>query len=72
MPVLKFETSVEVEGDFEVFCAKCNSGLCNGSDFRKSHGRGYDQLVVEPCETCLKAARDEAFEDGRIHEREES
>lgn len=71
MPVLKFETTVQVEGDFEVFCAKCNSGLCNVSDFRKSRGRGYNQLIVEPCATCLEEAREDGRDQGR-NEREES
>jgi RNase P subunit RPR2 len=67
MPTLTFDTTVEVEKDFKVFCGSCNAGLCLQSSFRKSYNRREDQLVVEPCKDCLEkaheAGREEALEE---------
>jgi hypothetical protein len=51
---------VEVDVDFEVFCARCGAGLCNQSDTRASRNRKYPQVTVEPCERCLENASEEA------------
>jgi len=51
---------VEVDVDFEVFCARCGAGLCNQSDTRASRNRKYPQVTVEPCERCLENAAEEA------------
>jgi hypothetical protein len=51
---------VEVDVDFEVFCARCGAGLCNQSDTRTSRNRKYPQVTVEPCERCLENAAEEA------------
>ena len=45
--------------DFEVFCATCNSGLCNNSDTRKSRNRQELQLLVEACPYCMGKKDDE-------------
>jgi hypothetical protein len=50
---------VDVDVDFEVFCARCGAGLCNQSDTRTSRNRKYPQVTVEPCERCLDSAREE-------------
>jgi hypothetical protein len=51
---------VEVDVDFEVFCARCGAGLCNQSDTRASRNRKYPQVTVAPCERCLENATEEA------------
>ena len=53
---------VDVDVDFEVFCARCGSGLCNQSDTRESRYRKYPQVTVEPCERCINNAIDEAVQ----------
>lgn len=58
----KLPTSV----DFEVFCARCNAGLCNQSDTRTSYRRRLPQVLVEPCEKCLERATEEAA--NKVHD----
>jgi RNase P subunit RPR2 len=55
--------SVEVDVIFEVFCGRCNAGLCNQSETRRSRGRGEQQVLVEPCENCIEEAREEIRRD---------
>ncbi len=50
-----FSTDIE----FEVFCAECGAGICNHADTRVSHRRNANQVVVRPCDTCMKAKQDE-------------
>jgi hypothetical protein len=57
-------TDVPVDVEFEVFC-QCGAGLCNQSDTRSSRARGMPQVVVEPCEKCLKQAAEKAADDVR-------
>lgn len=59
MPSFSVKAEVDVDVDFEVYCAKCGAGLCNQSDTRSSHRRGMPQVSVEPCERCLEDAREE-------------
>ena len=47
---------VMIEANIDVRCAVCGADL--DADF---DGR-YQVLTVEPCETCLQAARDEEAE----------
>lgn len=61
MPIFE-EISVKVDIDFEVFCT-CGNGICNKSETRKSRVRGEPQVVVEPCEICIKSAVKEAEEE---------
>ena len=63
MPEFDVETTITV--DFEVFCS-CGAAMCGSS--RVSRQRGYNQLVVEPCENCMERAR----QDGRDEPREET
>lgn len=51
--------------DFEVFCGRCNAGLCNQSDTRSSRRRSMPQVTVEPCERCLERKVEEAAEKVR-------
>jgi hypothetical protein len=44
--------------EFEVWCS-CGAGLCNAT---KTSGTS---VTVEPCESCLDAAREEGKEEGR-------
>lgn len=44
--------------DIEVYCS-CGNGLCN-----QSQSKGYGQLIIEPCEDCLKKKYNEGYEDG--------
>lgn len=46
----------EVTADVEAFCLNCSNALTTR---KLSHGA----IDVEPCETCLQKARDEAVED---------
>lgn len=55
---------------FEVYCS-CGEGLCNQTTTRMSRLRGEPQAVVEPCQKCLQAARDEAAEARAKEVREE-
>lgn len=54
----------QIEVSFEVFCGECGAGLCNQTTTRKSRGRGEDQVVVAPCEKCIRDAREEGYEKG--------
>lgn len=58
------KTEVDVDIDFEVFCARCGAGLCNQSDTRSSHNRNYPQVTVEPCDKCIETAKDEGYDKG--------
>ena len=40
------EIKVEVETEFEVFCAECGAGICGSTTVRKSRGREMPQLEV--------------------------
>ena len=55
------EVTVLATVSFEVFC-HCGEGLCNQSTTRSSRRRGEAQVVVDACEKCLKAARNELEE----------
>jgi len=44
--------------DFEVWCEDCGAGLCDKTDVNGV------TVTVEPCETCLKAAKEEGYEEG--------
>lgn len=55
-----------IEIDIDIWCAKCGTGLCNGSVATTRQGRpAFD---VEPCEACLDRARtlsdDEGYDRG--------
>lgn len=43
--------------EFEVWCS-CGQGLCSQCEDVKGG------ISVEPCEKCLKKARDEGYDDG--------
>jgi hypothetical protein len=49
--------------EFEVYCS-CGEGLCMQSEARASRTRGMPQVVVQPCEKCLKTERDKGEESG--------
>ena len=52
--------SFEVE--FEVYCGTCGSGICNHVTGRNSRNRGFPQISVEVCDTCISKVRDELQE----------
>ena len=55
----------EIEVNIDVYCAKCGDGLCNQTEVVRAYLRGDPEFRVSPCETCLQAARDEAYDRGR-------
>lgn len=59
MPSFNVEVTTDVEVEFEIFCESCGAGLCHLATGRNSHGRGHPQITVEPCPTCLEAAKEE-------------
>ena len=58
-----------IDVDFEVYCAECGAGLCNGSD--TDTGRRGPRVNVAPCECCLDAAHTKGYEEG-LAEHEEA
>ena len=52
-----FETTCE----FEVYCAKCGTGICNNCDTMKTYTRNANRLEVNPCEKCLQSAHDDGY-----------
>jgi hypothetical protein len=57
------------EVEFEVYCSKCGAGLCNQTKTENASysysGTRMARLEVEPCENCLKEAKDEGYEEGK-------
>ena len=45
--------------DFEVFCGTCGEGLCSESSTRKSRSRGYLQVEVNACPSCIRGKDEE-------------
>ena len=64
MPTFQTQITVDAEVDFEVFCS-CGNGMCGATETRESRSRRYPQAVVEPCQKCLQAAREEGAEEVR-------
>lgn len=50
MPRVKECVSVDVETEFEMYCARCGTGICEYTRFRK---RGANQFETS-CPTCEK------------------
>ena len=48
-----------IDIDFEVYCNTCGAGLCSESDTRKSRNRGYLQVSVNVCPTCMREKEEE-------------
>lgn len=56
------ELTISTDVDFEVFCRTCGEDLSSESDTRKSRNsrnRGFAQVEVYPCPSCMKAKEDE-------------
>ena len=53
------EVKTTVDIDFEVYCGTCGAGICNNCTTNKTRNRMADRLDVDPCEKCLKSAREE-------------
>lgn len=64
MPVLTFDVQTEVDGEFEVYCAKCGTGLCNNCTEGTTRSRGMPYISVEPCEKCLSEAEGQGYDEG--------
>lgn len=56
------EVTVTTTVDFEVFCGTCGEGLCSESSTRKSRSRGYLQVEVNACPSCIER-KDEEIEE---------
>jgi len=54
-----FETTVEINLDFEVFCGTCGEGLCLESSTRSSRYRNHPQVEVNACPNCISKKEDE-------------
>ena len=54
--------TVTVDVDFEVFCGTCGTGLCYESNTRISRNRGYAQVEVNACPSCMEK-KDKEIED---------
>lgn len=52
--------SFEVE--FEVFCGSCGEGLCQQSVGENT--RAGLKVTVQPCEECLKKAKEKGYDEG--------
>ncbi len=52
----------EATVNIELYCAKCNEGLCSNATF--SIYRGYPTFTIEPCENCLRDERDDGYQEG--------
>lgn len=48
------EIPASVTIDFEVFCKTCGEGLCNESSTRVSRNRGFLQVEVNACPSCIE------------------
>ncbi|HAX99315.1 MAG TPA: hypothetical protein DCY12_10630 [Candidatus Atribacteria bacterium] len=46
------------EISIEVYCS-CGNGLCHQTKCKR-----YGQIIIEPCEDCLKKAKEEGHEEG--------
>lgn len=55
------EVTATTTVDFEVFCGTCGEGLCSESSTRKSRSRGYLQVEVNTCPSCIER-KDEEIE----------
>lgn len=69
MPTFEVEVTGEVtikqEIEFEVYCARCRSGLCPVSKGGNTVRRNQPFVEVEPCEKCLTERFDEGVADGK-------
>lgn len=54
----------EITVRIEIFCARCGAGLCNQTSERPAISRQTPAFDVEPCEECLRRAREEGYDDG--------
>lgn len=60
MPVFEgVEITTTIDVDFEVFCGTCGEGLCHKSNTRRSRNRGFAQVEVNICPSCIKEKEDE-------------
>jgi hypothetical protein len=53
------EITTIIDVDFEVFCGTCGEGLCYESNTRRSRNRGYAQVEVNVCPSCIKEKNNE-------------
>lgn len=53
MPTFE-DVEIRASVDFEVFCGTCGEGLCNESTTRINRNRGYAQVEVNACPSCMK------------------
>jgi hypothetical protein len=47
------EITTTIDLDFEVFCGTCGIGLCFESNTRRSRNRGFAQVEVNVCPSCM-------------------
>jgi len=55
-----------IEAVFEIWCAVCGDGLCNNvnAEHPGYHPSASNPLIIDPCEKCLDAAREEGYQKG--------
>ena len=60
-----------IEVEVEIFCGGCGEGLCNQTTAGRTNGRGQPMFTVDPCQTCMDAAKDEGHTEGYNERAEE-
>jgi hypothetical protein len=56
--------TITTDVEFEAFCSECNAGICNNLTYRQSHNRGAHQFTVDPCDKCIKNAKQDGYDAG--------
>ncbi len=57
-------SQIEAEIEFEAFCGRCGTGICNNVSESNSRTRRMAAINIEPCEKCLKDAMEDARSEG--------
>jgi len=60
MPTFEIQPD-RIDVEFDVYCDRCGTGLCNLSTTKEKRGRL--SVHVDPCPICLKEAEDNAKEE---------
>jgi len=54
----------EIEVTIEIYCARCEKGICNNAEATRGRQRNEPQFRIEPCADCLAKESKEGYEDG--------
>ena len=60
----EFTKTIDVEFEFEAFCAKCGGGMCGNITVEEHWKLKLPRINITPCETCLQNERDEGENEG--------